>query len=126
MGSLLDIGVYNVFVALQLLGRPERIDAWMTPTVTGVDEQCSVIFRYDSGAMAQLFSSLAAHLGTEADIAGTKGRIRLTSRFYEPSAGIELYNGKPDSRRVIYVPIGTPASASAMKRSTWATACARD
>src|ERR1700676_1202797 len=74
-GSLLDIGIYNVFLALSVLGRPDIIEASMTPTPEGVDEQCAALFKYNNGAMAQLFSSLSSNLGTEADINGTKSRI---------------------------------------------------
>ncbi len=100
-GSLLDIGIYNVFMALSVLGKPDFIDAWMTPASTGVDEQCSIIFRYKNGAIANLFSSFSTNLATEADISGRAGRIRLTNRFYEPSTTIEYYPDKIDSKEII-------------------------
>jgi predicted dehydrogenase len=102
-GSLLDIGIYNVFLALSVLGRPDIIEASMTPTPEGVDEQCAALFKYNNGAMAQLFSSLSTNLGTEADISGTKSRIRLTARFYAPSATIELFTGREDSKQIVPV-----------------------
>jgi len=100
-GTLLDIGIYNVFMALSFLGKPDEIDAWMSPSDTGVDAQCAITFRYKTGAIAQLFSTFQSNLQTEADISGDKGRIRLTSRFYEPSSTIEFYPGRVDSRQVI-------------------------
>ena len=102
-GSLLDIGIYNVFFALSILGRPDTIEASMTPTPQGVDQQCAALFKYKNGAMAQLFSSLSSNLSTEADVGGTKSRVRLTSRFYAPSAHIELFTGREDSRQMIPV-----------------------
>jgi predicted dehydrogenase len=102
-GSLLDIGIYNVFLVLSLLGRPDTIEASMTPTPEGVDEQCASLFKYKNGAMAQLFSSLSSNLGTDADISGTKSRIRLTARFYAPSATIELFAGREDTKEIIPV-----------------------
>jgi len=102
-GSLLDIGIYNVFLVLSILGRPDTIEASMTPSPEGVDEQCASLFKYKSGAMAQLFSSLLSNLGTDADISGTKSRVRLTARFYAPSAAVELYRGREDSREIIPV-----------------------
>lgn len=102
-GSLLDIGIYNVFLALSVLGRPDIIEASMTPSPEGVDEQCAALFKYKSGAMAQLFSSLSSDLGTDADISGTKSRIRLTARFYAPSATVELFTGREDSKKIIPV-----------------------
>jgi predicted dehydrogenase len=100
-GTLLDIGIYNVFIALSVLGRPDSIEASATPAATGVDEQCAVLFRYKNGVMAQLFSSFSSNLATEADINGDKGRIRLTSRFYEPGTSIEFYPERVDSRQII-------------------------
>ena len=37
-GSLLDIGIYNVFLVLSILGRPDTIEASMTPSPEGVDD----------------------------------------------------------------------------------------
>lgn len=102
-GTLMDIGIYNVFIAMGILGKPDHIDAVMTPAPTGVDEQCSIVFRYNNGALAQLFSTFSSNLATEADICGTEGRIRLTSRFYEPSATIEFYKDRVDSKSVVPV-----------------------
>lgn len=102
-GTLLDIGIYNVFIALSVLGKPDAIDAWMTPSSTGVDEQCAITFRYNNGKMAQLFSTFSSNLATEAEINGNQGRIRLTSRFYEPSTQIEYYPARVDSKTIIPV-----------------------
>ena len=100
-GTIMDIGIYNAFMALSFLGKPDMVDAVMTPADTGVDEQCAVLFRYANGSLAQLFSTFSSDLATEADICGDKGRIRLTSRFYEPSTTIELYPGRMDSKKQI-------------------------
>jgi predicted dehydrogenase len=100
-GSLLDIGIYCVFIALSALGRPDEIEAVMSPSSTGVDEQLAVNFKYNGGELAQLFSSFTTNLPTEAEISGERGRIRLTTRFYEPGTTIEYYPGRADSRQMI-------------------------
>ena len=100
-GSLLDIGIYNVFVATSVLGKPDHIEARMTPSRTGIDEQCAILFDYKNGAMAQLFSSFSSDLATEASINGTKGRIKLTHRFYAPDSVIEYYEGRQERFRII-------------------------
>lgn len=100
-GTMLDIGIYNVFMAMTVLGKPDSIDAHMTPSSTGIDEQCAVLFRYNNGAMAQLFSSFTTHLPTEAEISGQGGRIKLNHRFYAPESTIEFYPGKPESKQLI-------------------------
>ncbi len=103
-GALLDIGIYTVFFAQSLLGKPDSILATMDPADTGVDNQCSIIFKYKNGSTATLFSTLVSNLETDADIFGTEGRIRLSSRFYEPSSTIYYYPDKVDSRTEI--PVG--------------------
>ena len=102
-GTMLDIGIYNIFLALSILGRPDAIEAAMTAATTGVDEQCAVLFRYNNGAMAQLFSTFTADLANEADICGTEGRLKLTTRYFTPAADIEFYSGRPDTKQIIPV-----------------------
>jgi predicted dehydrogenase len=97
-GTLLDIGIYNVFMVMSVFGKPDRIEAYMTPAPTGVDEQCAVTFKYNDGAIAQMFSTFSSNLATEAYINGDKGRIRLTHRFYSPAAEIEFYPDFPESK----------------------------
>lgn len=89
-GSLLDVGIYPVFLALSLLGKPKSITAAITPYDTGVDEQCAMSFTYSNGTLATLSSSFAADTPVEAVIAGTKGRIRWKNRFHNAVGEIEL------------------------------------
>lgn len=102
-GTLLDIGIYNVFMAMAVLGKPDAIEATMTPSPTGVDEQIAVLFKYNNGAMAQLFSSFVTNLPIQAEINGTEGNVTLTTRFYEPSATIQLYRQLPGEKEIIAV-----------------------
>ncbi len=102
-GTIMDIGIYNVFMAMSVLGKPDNIEAVMTSAYTGVDEQCAVTFQYKNNVLAQLFSTFSSNLATEAEINGTEGRIRLTSRFYAPDSTIEYYSGRPDSKEIIPV-----------------------
>jgi len=100
-GTILDIGIYNVFTALFFLGKPDKISAEATLTSDNVDEQCAVTFKYNDGRIAQLFSTFLSDTGTEADVSGTKGRIRLTSRYYTPFTTIEYFTGKQETRQII-------------------------
>ena len=102
-GSLLDIGIYNVFMTMAVLGKPDAIEASMTPAATGVDEQIAVLFKYNNGTMAQLFSSFTTNLPIQAEINGTEGCITLTNRFYEPSATIQLSKKLPYEREILPV-----------------------
>ncbi len=97
-GALLDIGIYPVFLALSLLGRPESVSAAMTSYPTGVDEQIAMSLQFPSGAMASLHASFAADTPVEARINGTLGRIVLTPRFHNPTSSsviLELPGQEP-------------------------------
>jgi predicted dehydrogenase len=97
-GSLLDIGIYPVFLAVSLLGRPVDIKALMTSYSTGADEQCVVSMKFASGALAILSSTFASDTPTEAMIAGTEGRIQMRNRFHNPVGRLEIIKtvGKDD------------------------------
>jgi predicted dehydrogenase len=90
-GSILDIGIYNIFTTLDVLGVPDDINVKVVTTDGGIDEQCSVVFNYNNGAMASLFSTFRTTLATEAEICGTKARVKLTPDFYTASSNVELY-----------------------------------
>lgn len=84
-GSLLDIGIYPVFVALTLLGMPNKIEAKATFFETGADSECYVTFHYNNEVKAHLKSTLLEDTATEAIIACEEGNIKINSKFYEPS-----------------------------------------
>jgi predicted dehydrogenase len=103
-GSLLDIGIYNVFITISVLRQSlTQLKRPMIPSSTGIDEQIAVLFKYNNGAMAQLFSSFTTNLPIQAEINGTEGCITLTTRFYEPSATIQLYTQIPGEKEVLAV-----------------------
>lgn len=85
-GSLLDIGIYPVFLALLLFGYPDEIKALARIGKTNVDEECGVLFRYNDGRMAHLHSTILARTSTEAFIYGEKGVLHLHSRWHQPSS----------------------------------------
>jgi predicted dehydrogenase len=92
-GSLLDIGIYPVFLAQSILGRPVSVQASMTPYETQVDEQCSMVLTFKSGALASLYSTFASDTPVEAVISGTKGRIYMKNRFHNATAVVEAVIG---------------------------------
>ena len=94
-GALLDIGVYPVFLALLLFGRPQEIKALATLSPTMVDEEIGILFRYAGGEMAHLHASVRSQTKTEAFIYGETGTIHLHTRWHEPTSMTILH---PDSR----------------------------
>lgn len=88
-GSLLDIGIYPVFLALHTLGRPEKISAKAQIGRTGIDEDCEVTFKYANGAKAHLHSSIIKETPTTAVFELENARIEIRSKWHNPST-IEL------------------------------------
>ncbi len=83
-GSLLDIGIYPLFLALHLLGgQPEKITATGHLAPTGADDSCHAILQYANGRSAVITSTLLCQTSITAEIAGTEGMIRLPTPWYK-------------------------------------------
>jgi predicted dehydrogenase len=83
--SLLEIGIYPVFLSLLLFGFPDRYSAHSVKSPTGTDITTGIFLSWKSGRFAQLTSSFAVDLDTQADIYSTKGKITLHKRFHMPT-----------------------------------------
>ncbi|WP_372370654.1 Gfo/Idh/MocA family protein [Candidatus Uabimicrobium sp. HlEnr_7] len=84
-GSLLDIGIYPVFLSYLLLGIPKEIQALAKIGSTNVDESCIINMSYDSGALATLHSSITSKTKTRASLYGKDGELDILSPWYAPS-----------------------------------------
>ncbi len=93
-GSLLDIGIYPVFLSLLILGRPLHVKAMATIGQTNVDESCGIILKYTNNKLALLHSTIVAKTATEALIYGEKGTIRINGRWHEPTSITLLLHGQ--------------------------------
>jgi len=97
-GSLLDIGIYPVFLAYSLLGKPEDIQASAEFTETGVDSECNIKFNYGDNVEANLFSTFKEKTPTTAEIFLEKGKIILNTRFHEPTTLTIISDGKEETK----------------------------
>jgi predicted dehydrogenase len=84
-GSLLDIGIYPVFLSLLILGYPHEIQAVANLAPTGVDESVSISLSYENGGLASLHCTFAAFTTTDAFIYGSKGKIQLKQQWFRPT-----------------------------------------
>jgi predicted dehydrogenase len=91
-GSLLDIGIYPIYLSLLVLGIPTNITATAQLTETGVDRFCSMEFHYENGAKADLKSTIEADTPTEAFINGTTGTLKLHRRFHHTEKITHTHN----------------------------------
>lgn len=85
-GALLDLGVYPVSFAHDILGVPDSVTAVGQLTESGVDGQASIIFDYEGGQQALLHTTLLSATPTTASISGTLGRIEVDGAFYAPTS----------------------------------------
>lgn len=85
-GSLLDVGIYPVFLALLLFGKPSSISAEAAIGPTNVDEDCGMLLKFPSQKLAVLHSTITTKTNTEALIYGEKGKIHIHSRWHEPTS----------------------------------------
>ena len=99
-GALLDLGVYPVSFAWDVLGEPQVIRAVSTQAVTGVDRHTSVLFGYADGAQATLQAQLDGRGTNRAAIIGTEARIEVEPVWYSAS-GFRLIGS--DDREIEHV-----------------------
>ncbi|MBD7979635.1 Gfo/Idh/MocA family protein [Oerskovia merdavium] len=84
-GALLDLGVYPVSFAHDVLGAPSSVTAVGALTETGVDGQLGITLGYGR-AMATLSTTLWSQTPNVASISGTAGRIEVEGTFYAPTS----------------------------------------
>lgn len=84
-GALLDLGIYPVSFAVDVLGLPTSILAHAAMTPTGVDRQTAMIFGYDDGRQAVLQCALDTAGSNRAVVLGTAGAIELDRVWYTPT-----------------------------------------
>jgi predicted dehydrogenase len=83
-GALLDLGVYPVSFAHDLLGPPEVVTATATLSDQGVDARVGIQLGHASGATSQLYAALDTSGRNTASLLGTAGRIDVDDTFYAP------------------------------------------
>jgi Predicted dehydrogenases and related proteins len=104
-GSLLDIGIYAVIDALYFMGVPSEVCAKASFTGTGSEDSISIIFGYDDGRMATLYSSFRTAGGIGCDILCENGNLHF-SRERDMSQRLNVaLNGK-DNKEYSLLPDG--------------------
>ena len=90
-GALLDLGIYPISLAWDVLGAPATIQSSARFKQTGADGQVATIFGYASGAIAVTLSASDTAGRNVATIHGTTGRIEIDGVWYTPTS-FRLYN----------------------------------
>lgn len=81
-GPLFDMGVYPVTLAHLVLGAPRSVTTRGRMRPDGVDLTEAMIFEYDSGAVAQITTSMEFHVPAVASIGGTTGWLVIQAPFH--------------------------------------------
>lgn len=84
-GSLLDLGIYPVSFAVDVLELPTAVMAHATMTATGVDRQTAIVLEHDGGRQAVLHCALDTAGANRAIVLGTEGAIELDRVWYTPT-----------------------------------------
>ncbi|MBS9462095.1 Gfo/Idh/MocA family oxidoreductase [Flagellimonas sp. 389] len=92
-GSLLDIGIYPIFLAYLILGMPNEVLASSNFHPNGTELQTSMIFQY-ADAQAVLYSGLTSRSKMEAEISGNTGELLIQPRWHEANSISLLKDGE--------------------------------
>ncbi|GLJ80154.1 Gfo/Idh/MocA family protein [Microbacterium imperiale] len=81
-GALLDLGIYPVSFACDVLGIPTQVRALGRLQETGADAEVATVMTHPSGAVSTTVSSSRAAGPNTAHIVGTAGRIDISGVWY--------------------------------------------
>ena len=82
-GPMLDLGLYLVSFAVNVLGIPNDVVASSVPSERGVQAQTGMILTYDD-SQAVLQTTILTNTPTQAIIAGTQATLTIDGPFYQP------------------------------------------
>lgn len=85
-GALLDLGVYPLALAHDVLGAPSRVLAMGALAETGVDGQVTLALDYGNRRQASVSTTLWALTGISASVIGTEGRVSFDGVFLRPTS----------------------------------------
>ncbi|MEM5292763.1 Gfo/Idh/MocA family oxidoreductase [Burkholderia sp. JPY481] len=90
-GALLDIGIYEMFLAVDWLGAPRDVQTFGRLGTTGVDTFASLNSQHERGGIAQLFCGLDLHGKGDALLMAKGGHVTLHEPWWNPSRATIRY-----------------------------------
>jgi len=85
-GALLDLGIYPISFAIDVLGLPESVSAVARLSDAGSDAEVATVFVHRDGALSTTVSSSRAAGANTAQIVGTEARIEIDRVWYTPTS----------------------------------------
>ncbi len=117
-GALLDLGIYPISFAWDILGAPTSIIASGRLGETGADTEVATVFTHRGGALSSTLSSSRAVGANTAHIIGTTARIDIDRVWYTPTSFrltapdgtvLESYESQVDGRGMQYQALAAEA-----------------
>jgi predicted dehydrogenase len=115
-GSLLDLGVYPISMAVHFLGVPKSVSGHVIRASTGVDRQASLVLDHGN-ALSTISCGLDAEGPNDGVLMGEMGRIRLQRPLYAPAA--LLVSSSVRATRIDPEAAPVPARTGAGRSSGW-------
>lgn len=85
-GALLDLGIYPISFAVDVLGLPESVSAVARLSDAGSDAEVATLFVHPGGALSTTVSSSRGAGANTAQIVGTEARIEIDRVWYTPTS----------------------------------------
>ncbi|MBO9123709.1 MULTISPECIES: Gfo/Idh/MocA family protein [unclassified Rhizobium] len=85
-GALLDLGIYPISFAIDVLGPPVSIDTAARFQATGVDAEIETLMKHAGGAISTTASALDSAGPNAATVYGSKARIEIAPVWYTPTS----------------------------------------
>lgn len=98
-GALLDVGIYPVFLAQLLFGKPDFVQNQAVIGDTDVDVFEQVLLGWETGKLASLDASIISSNPNRAILSGEKGYIEINSPWYKAKS-CRLVDEKGNERAV--------------------------
>jgi predicted dehydrogenase len=84
-GAVLDLGVYPISFAIDVLGTPTGVAAAGTLSDQGVDTQMGIVMTHEGGTQSTVHFALDVRSPNTASIIGEDGRIDIDATWYTPT-----------------------------------------
>lgn len=84
-GAMLDLGIYPISFAVDVLGVPTAVAAAATLSDQGVDTQMGLVLTHEGGTQSMVHFGLDLQSPNTASIIGEDGRIDLDSTWFTPT-----------------------------------------
>lgn len=83
-GAMLDLGVYPLSLAIDLMGPIEQASGTCSICETGVDDQAGMVLRHRDGGTSVISASISCSMSNEAIVSGDGGLVRIHEPFFRP------------------------------------------